>query len=69
MNNTSKKPSILQIIISVLAAMFGVQKSENRTRDFAQKSPWPYIITGIIMTALFVGLVILAVKLVLATAT
>lgn len=66
MNNTQKKPSIIQIIGSVLAAMFGVQSSKVRNRDFSQQSPWVYIIIGIIMTALFVVVVILAVNIVLA---
>lgn len=59
------KPSILQIIVSVAAAAFGVQNSKNRTRDFEQNSMVPYIIGGIVFTVVFVGAVYLVVSTVL----
>jgi hypothetical protein len=60
------KPSLIEALGSVLAAMFGVQSSKNRERDFSYSNPWVYIVLGIIMTVLFVLTVWGVVRLVLA---
>lgn len=60
-----KKPTMIQLIATVFSAAFGVQNSKNRERDFAQKSFTPYIIAGVLFTALFVVAVYLVVSLVL----
>ncbi|MBY6187819.1 DUF2970 domain-containing protein [Marinobacter hydrocarbonoclasticus] len=44
----------MRIVLSVLAAFFGVQSEANRQRDFTSHSPLPYILTGIIGVVLFV---------------
>ena len=49
------RPRIVSVILSVLASAFGVQSQQNYQRDFSEKSPLPYIITGIIFTVLLVG--------------
>ncbi|QCZ94809.1 DUF2970 domain-containing protein [Salinimonas iocasae] len=49
------RPRIISVILSVLASAFGVQSQQNYQRDFSEKSPLPYIITGIIFTVLLVG--------------
>ena len=61
-------PGLLRIILSVLAAFFGVQSEKNRARDFQQGRPIHYILVGLIMTLLFILLVLIAVKLVLRSA-
>lgn len=48
------KPTLWQVMKSVLAAMFGVQNSQNRERDFTQGNPWVFIVVGIVMVILFV---------------
>jgi len=54
------KPSIIDVIKSVLSAAIGVQSGDNRLRDFSQGSFATYIIAGLIFTVLFVvGLVFL----------
>jgi hypothetical protein len=54
------KPTITQVIKSVLAAAIGVQSDENRQKDFAQGSLSMYVIAGLIFTVLFVsGLIFL----------
>jgi hypothetical protein len=54
------KPTITQVIKSVLAAAIGVQSDKNRLKDFEQGSLSTYIIAGVIFTALFVcGLIFL----------
>ena len=62
------KVTVLSMIGSAFAAAFGVQSRRNRERDFKSKSIVPFIVTGILFTALFVGTVLLVVRLVLADA-
>jgi len=48
--------------------MIGVGKKKNLVQDFEaveKKGPWPFIIVGLFMTVLFIGSLILAVRLVL----
>ncbi|HAR55427.1 MAG TPA: DUF2970 domain-containing protein [Idiomarina baltica] len=59
--------SILQTLLSVIAAFFGVQTDKNRQRDFNKKSPVPFIVVGIILAVLMVIGIMLIVKWVLAT--
>jgi Protein of unknown function (DUF2970) len=56
------KPTITQVIKSVLSAFIGVQSDENRKKVFEQGSPSTYIIAGLIFTILFVGAIILLVS-------
>lgn len=54
MSEPEKEISLFKVVLSVMAAMFGVQSSKNRERDFAKGRPAAYIIVGIIMTFLFI---------------
>ena len=60
-----QKPSIVQVVVSVLAAFFGVQSEKNRRRDFAGGNPAVFIAVGVILTALFVLVVWGVVQMVL----
>ena len=60
-----KSPTFLQVMMSVFAAAFGVQKDENYERDFTTGSPLPFIIGGVLFTVLFVLTIIGVVFLVL----
>ena len=54
------KPTIIQVIKSVLAAAIGVQSDKNRQKDFEQGSFPIYIVVGLVFTVLFVfGLIFL----------
>ncbi|MFA6052320.1 MAG: DUF2970 domain-containing protein [Methylobacter sp.] len=54
------KPTITQVIKSVISAFIGVQSDDNRQKDFEQGSLPTYIIAGVIFTVLFVlGLIFL----------
>jgi Protein of unknown function (DUF2970) len=54
------KPTITQVIKSVLAAAIGIQSEKNRLKDFEQGSLSTYILVGVVFTVLFVcGLVFL----------
>jgi len=46
------------IALSIAAALFGVQSESNRQTDFNQRSPWPFIIGGIIGVVFFVAVLI-----------
>ncbi len=54
------KPTLKQVIQSVLAAAIGVQSRKNRERDFEHGSLSSYLVVGAIATALFV-LILLAI--------
>ena len=61
----SNKPSIFQVIGSVVAAAFGVQSTSNRERDFTGSSARPYIVAGIVFTVIFIAVILGVVKMVL----
>ncbi|MGF1699933.1 DUF2970 domain-containing protein [Photobacterium makurazakiensis] len=55
----AEKTKKRKVLLSVGAALFGVQSDQNRHRDFSQATPWPYIIGGILLILLFVGLLVM----------
>jgi Protein of unknown function (DUF2970) len=59
------KPTITQVIKSVLAAFIGVQNEANRKKDFEQGSLSTYIIAGLIFTVFFVAAIIFLVSTVI----
>jgi hypothetical protein len=59
------KPSILQVIQSVFAAVIGVQSDKNRERDFKGGSVGIYLIVGLIATVTFIMAITLIVTLVI----
>ena len=59
---------LLQTIVSVLAAAFGVSSERKRQRDFKHGKASTFIIAGIIFTVVFVLCIVGAVKLALHTA-
>ena len=64
-DDDNKPVSFMQAAASVLAAFFGVQNRRNRERDFTRGRASHFIVLGVLFTALFVGAVILAVRLTL----
>ena len=48
------KPTLKQVIQSVLAAAIGVQSEENQKRDFEHGSLSSYLVVGAIATVLFI---------------
>lgn len=65
MSNSPPKSSFWTIVLSTLAAAFGVQTHRNHERDFQQKSIVPFIVAGVVFTALFVIALMLVVHWVL----
>lgn len=59
MGGKMKKRKLLkQTILSVAAALIGVQSRHNQHKDFAQLTPWQVIIVAIVMIAVLVILLI-----------
>ncbi len=58
-------PSLGQILLSVLAAFFGVQSERNRERDFGRGKAIHYIVVGGAMTIVLIVALISLVKWVL----
>ena len=56
------KPTITQVVKSVLAAFIGVQSETNRKKDFEHGSLSTYLIAGLIFTVLFVAAIIFLVS-------
>lgn len=63
-HNSPRKPSLFRLILSTVAAAFGVQSETNRQHDFQQKSIMPYIAAGILFTSIFLGSLIFIVSLI-----
>ena len=63
-----QKPSLIQVIISVLASLLGVQSGKNRERDFSKGDPKDFIGVYVVLVVLFVVSMIVVVNMVLASA-
>lgn len=57
--------STLQVVQSVAWAFFGVQSHRNRVRDFQAGRPLPFIVVGLLLTGVVVGLFVAAAQLAL----
>lgn len=56
---------ILQVFKAVASAMVGVGKKDNLAKDFEKtekQGPWTYIIVALIMVAIFIGVIVTAVR-------
>jgi hypothetical protein len=56
---SQQHPSFWQMLLSVLAAMIGVQSEQNHERDFTKGRLWPYVFLGLITLIVFIIAVIL----------
>jgi hypothetical protein len=61
----TQSPSLLGVLGSVLASMFGVQSNRKREQDFAHGKPSQYILVGLLVTVVFILTVWGVVKLVM----
>ncbi len=62
------KQSLWRIILSTIAAAFGVQSRRNQEEDFREGNIYTYIISGIVFTVIFVLVVAWVVRIVLSNA-
>ncbi|MCG3169126.1 MAG: hypothetical protein CALGDGBN_00639 [Pseudomonadales bacterium] len=63
-----RRPTVWQVLASVLAAGFGVQASRNRERDFRHGRASVFIVAGLLATLAFIGVLYVVVRLVLGAA-
>lgn len=61
-DNNNDKVTFFQVMISVLAAMFGVSTEKNRQRDFKKGKLWHYILGGLIFAAVFIAILVTIVQ-------
>ncbi|MDX5379655.1 MAG: DUF2970 domain-containing protein [Halomonas sp.] len=52
-----------EVVKSVLAAFLGVQREQQRLKDFEKGNPVAFIVVGIVLGAVLVGLIILVASL------
>ena len=62
------KPSVWEVVGSVLAAFLGVQSDRNRERDFTKGRAATFIVVAVIMTVAFVVVLWLVVQGVISAA-
>ncbi len=53
-DNQVNTPSLLEVLGSVLASMFGVQSNRRREQDFVHGKPSQYIVIGLLVTLVFI---------------
>ena len=51
--DAARAPSLVDVLGSVLASMFGVRSNRKREEDFTHGKPSQYIIIGLIVTVVF----------------
>lgn len=63
--DAARAPSLVDVLGSVLAGMFGVQSNRKREEDFTHGKPSQYIIIGLIVTVVFMLTIWVVVSLVM----
>jgi len=66
MPEQQSKNKCLRIIQSTFAGLFGIQSEKNRQEDFKEKSPFDYIVAGVIGVIALLIIMTILVKSVLA---
>lgn len=61
----SDRPAMWRIILSTLAAAFGVQSNRNREQDFTHGNIYVYIVSGLVFTVIFIVAIAMIVNFVL----
>jgi hypothetical protein len=59
MQNPPPKPSLFQLLLTVLGAFCGIQTHQTHTQAVKSgRSPWPYLILGVLLSLILVALLI-----------
>ena len=53
-----RKPSLLRTLLAVLWSFFGVRKRKDLERDVSELNPIHLVVAGVIVAAIFVGVLI-----------
>jgi len=67
--DAEQKPSIFQVFGSVLSAIFGIQNSKNRERDFSRGNPKQFIIVYVFIVICIILSMVTLVRVILHFAT
>lgn len=62
--DNKNKVGFFTALLSIMAAAFGVQKSQNMERDLNATNPIVYVVAAIVFVGLFIAAIILVVSLV-----
>ena len=65
MSEEKQQNKFLRVIQSTVAGLFGIQSEKNRQEDFKEKSPFDYILAGIIGVVALLVIMTIVVKSVL----
>lgn len=65
MDQKEPKSSFKQNFKSAIAALFGIQSNQQREQDFQSRSPWRFVLAGLIAIGLLLGSLLLVVQWVL----
>jgi hypothetical protein len=57
-----RKPSLRRTLLAVLWSFFGVRKGKDLERDVSELNPLHVVIAGVLVAALFVGLLYVLVQ-------
>lgn len=61
----ANKQPLHKILLSVIAALFGIQSSKKAQADFQETSPWVFVGFGVLLVILLVTSLMLVVRSVL----
>lgn len=56
------KPGVFRAFRAVISAFVGIGKGEALQNDLATLRPWHVIVAGLILAALFVGVIVMVVR-------
>lgn len=62
--DNKNKVGFFTALLSIMAAAFGVQKSQNMERDLNATNPIVYVVAAIVFVGIFIAAIILVVSLV-----
>ena len=60
--DAGKKPGVFRAFRAVISAFIGIGKGEALQNDLATLRPWHVIVAGLILAALFVGVIVMVVR-------
>jgi len=60
--DAGNKPGLFRAFRAVISAFIGIGKGEALQNDLATLRPWHVIVAGLILAALFVGVIVMVVR-------
>ena len=60
-----RRASLVEVVRTVLSALFGVRKRSNHERDASRIAPWQIALVAVVLVALFIFTLITIVRIVI----